>query len=71
MAGEPAANATAITTAAEEGLAALPLSKGSGAVSSFSQADGFLTVDALSGQIAEGRALVERVHRGAILRRAR
>ena len=39
---------------ADDGIAAFPLSKGSGAVSSFSQADGFLTVDALSETIAEG-----------------
>ena len=38
----------------EEGVGAYPLSKGSGAVSSFSQADGFLTVDALSDRVAEG-----------------
>jgi len=38
----------------DEGLIAFPLSKGSGSVSAFSQADGFLTVDALSEQIREG-----------------
>jgi putative molybdopterin biosynthesis protein len=39
---------------ADEGLGAFPLSKGSGAVSAFSQADGFITVDALNERIAEG-----------------
>ncbi len=38
----------------EQGIGAYPLSKGSGAVSSFSQADGFLTVDALSDRVPEG-----------------
>jgi len=38
----------------DEGLIAFPLSKGSGSVSAFSQADGFLTVDALSEQLREG-----------------
>ncbi len=38
----------------DDGIGAYPLSKGSGAVSSFSQADGFLTVDALSDRIVEG-----------------
>jgi putative molybdopterin biosynthesis protein len=37
-----------------EGLNAFPLSKGSGSVSAFSQADGFLTIDALSDRLAEG-----------------
>ncbi len=37
-----------------QGLNAFPLSKGSGSVSAFSQADGFLTVDALSEHLAEG-----------------
>jgi putative molybdopterin biosynthesis protein len=39
---------------AEGGLGAFPLSKGSGAVSAFSQADGFITVDALADRVAEG-----------------
>ncbi|WP_158808199.1 molybdopterin biosynthesis protein [Beijerinckia sp. L45] len=39
---------------ADDGLGAFPLSKGSGAVSAFSQADGFITVDALSDRVAEG-----------------
>ncbi len=38
----------------EDGIGAYPLSKGSGAVSSFSQADGFLTVDAMSDRVMEG-----------------
>jgi putative molybdopterin biosynthesis protein len=37
-----------------DGLSAFPLSKGSGAVSAFSQADGFLTIDALAQGLAEG-----------------
>jgi putative molybdopterin biosynthesis protein len=37
-----------------EGLNAFPLSKGSGSVSAFSQADGFLTIDALSEYLPEG-----------------
>ncbi len=41
-------------TEGNEGLNAFPLSKGSGSVSAFSQADGFLTVDALSEHLPEG-----------------
>jgi putative molybdopterin biosynthesis protein len=41
-------------TEGAEGLNAFPLSKGSGSVSAFSQADGFLTIDALSERLAEG-----------------
>ncbi|WP_020177175.1 molybdopterin biosynthesis protein [Methyloferula stellata] len=41
-------------TEGNEGLNAFPLSKGSGSVSAFSQADGFLTVDALSEHVPEG-----------------
>jgi molybdenum cofactor synthesis domain-containing protein len=41
-------------TEGDEGLNAFPLSKGSGSVSAFSQADGFLTVDALSEHLPEG-----------------
>jgi putative molybdopterin biosynthesis protein len=37
-----------------EGLSAFPLEKGSGAISSFAQADGFLMIDALSDHLAEG-----------------
>jgi putative molybdopterin biosynthesis protein len=37
-----------------EGLSAFPLAKGSGAISSFAQADGFLMIDALSDHLAEG-----------------
>jgi putative molybdopterin biosynthesis protein len=37
-----------------EGLSAFPLAKGSGSISSFAQADGFLTIDALSDHLAEG-----------------
>jgi putative molybdopterin biosynthesis protein len=36
------------------GLNAFPLAKGSGAISSFAQADGFLTIDAMSDHLAEG-----------------
>lgn len=36
------------------GLVAIPGGKGSGAVSAFSQADGFMTIDALSGGIEAG-----------------
>jgi putative molybdopterin biosynthesis protein len=36
------------------GLNAFPLAKGSGAISSFAQADGFLMIDALSDHLAEG-----------------
>lgn len=41
-------------TRAEDGLVAFPLGKGSGAVSSFSQADGFLTIDALHDGLDAG-----------------
>ncbi len=37
-----------------EGLSAFPLEKGSGAISSFAQADGFLMIDALSDHLTEG-----------------
>lgn len=37
-----------------EGLAAYPVGKGSGAVTAFSQADGFLTIDPLSEAMAAG-----------------
>lgn len=37
-----------------EGLAAYPLAKGSGAVTAFSQADGFIAIDALSDGIEAG-----------------
>jgi putative molybdopterin biosynthesis protein len=36
------------------GLNAFPLPKGSGAISAFAQADGFLTIDSLSDHLAEG-----------------
>ena len=36
------------------GHGAFPLAKGSGAISSFAQADGFLMIDALSDHLAEG-----------------
>ncbi|HEX8665413.1 MAG TPA: molybdopterin biosynthesis protein [Beijerinckiaceae bacterium] len=38
----------------EDGLAAYPTGKGSGAVTSFAQADGFLTVDALADALPAG-----------------
>jgi putative molybdopterin biosynthesis protein len=38
----------------ERGLVAFPIGKGSGAVTSFSQADGFVAVDALSGGLDAG-----------------
>src|SRR5712671_4905637 len=38
----------------EKGLVAFPTGKGSGAVTSFSQADGFVTIDALSGGLDAG-----------------
>jgi putative molybdopterin biosynthesis protein len=38
----------------EKGLVAFPIGKGSGAVTSFSQADGFLAIDALSGGLDSG-----------------
>jgi putative molybdopterin biosynthesis protein len=41
-------------TESAEGLNAFPLSKGSGSVSAFSQADGFLTIDALAERLPEG-----------------
>jgi putative molybdopterin biosynthesis protein len=41
-------------TQSADGLKAFPLSKGSGSVTAFSQADGFLTVDALADHLAEG-----------------
>jgi putative molybdopterin biosynthesis protein len=40
--------------AAEKGMAAFPTGKGSGAVTAFSQADGFIAVDALSAALEEG-----------------
>lgn len=41
-------------TLGEEGLSAFPLEKGSGSVSAFSRADGFVTVEALADHLAEG-----------------
>jgi len=41
-------------TRGAQGLNAFPLAKGSGSVSAFSQADGFLTIEALSDHLAEG-----------------
>jgi putative molybdopterin biosynthesis protein len=41
-------------TRGAEGLNAFPLAKGSGSVSAFAQADGFLTIEALSDHLAEG-----------------
>ncbi|MGO9135787.1 MAG: molybdopterin biosynthesis protein [Methylovirgula sp.] len=41
-------------TQSREGLKAFPLGKGSGSVSAFSQADGFLTIDALAESLPEG-----------------
>jgi putative molybdopterin biosynthesis protein len=38
----------------EDGLVAFPIGKGSGAVTSFSQADGFLAIDALAGSLEAG-----------------
>src|SRR5258706_65970 len=38
----------------EKGLVAFPTGKGSGAVTSFSQADGFVAIDALSGGLEAG-----------------
>ncbi|MDZ7842730.1 MAG: molybdopterin biosynthesis protein [Gammaproteobacteria bacterium] len=40
--------------AADHGLAAYPIAKGSGAVTSFSQADGFVVIDAQQEQLAAG-----------------
>ncbi len=39
---------------AEDGLVAHPVGKGSGAVTAFSQADGFITIDALSDSMSAG-----------------
>jgi putative molybdopterin biosynthesis protein len=41
--------------AGEEGTVAFPIGKGSGAVTSFSQADGFLAIDALASTLEAGR----------------
>jgi putative molybdopterin biosynthesis protein len=41
-------------TDSRDGLNAFPLGKGSGSVSAFSQADGFLTIDALAESLPEG-----------------
>ena len=41
-------------TSCEGGLVAFPTAKGSGAVTSFSQADGFLEIDALAGALDAG-----------------
>jgi putative molybdopterin biosynthesis protein len=41
-------------TRGAEGLNAFPLAKGSGSVSAFSQADGFLTIEALADHLNEG-----------------
>jgi putative molybdopterin biosynthesis protein len=38
----------------ESGLKAFPLAKGSGAVTSFAQADGFLTIEALADRLPQG-----------------
>jgi putative molybdopterin biosynthesis protein len=38
----------------ESGLTAFPLAKGSGAVTSFAQADGFLTIEALADRLPQG-----------------
>lgn len=42
---------------ADHGLAAWPIAKGSGAVTSFSQADGFIVIDAQREALAAGEAL--------------
>jgi len=39
---------------AEHGLVAYPSAKGSGAITSFTQADGFLRIDALADQMPAG-----------------
>ena len=50
----------------EHGLKAFPLAKGSGAVTSFAQADGFLTIEALADRLPERtRAPVTLLTRGA------
>ncbi|HEY8007578.1 MAG TPA: molybdopterin biosynthesis protein [Methylocella sp.] len=41
-------------THGKSGLNAFPLAKGSGSISAFAQADGFLTIEALADHIAEG-----------------
>ena len=41
-------------TRGPSGLYAFPLNKGSGSISAFAQADGFLTIEALSDHLAEG-----------------
>jgi putative molybdopterin biosynthesis protein len=41
-------------TRGEQGLNAFPLGKGSGSISSFAQADGFVTIDALADGLPEG-----------------
>ncbi|SFK10568.1 putative molybdopterin biosynthesis protein [Methylocapsa palsarum] len=41
-------------TRGENGLNAFPLGKGSGSVTSFAQADGFVTIDALADGLAQG-----------------
>jgi putative molybdopterin biosynthesis protein len=41
-------------THGKSGLNAFPLAKGSGSISAFAQADGFLTIEALSDHLAEG-----------------
>ena len=38
----------------EEGLVAYPTGKGSGAITSFAQADGFLRIEALADQMPAG-----------------
>ena len=44
----------AALTHGTSGLNAFPLAKGSGSISAFAQADGFLTIEALSDHLAEG-----------------
>jgi putative molybdopterin biosynthesis protein len=44
----------AALTHGPSGLNAFPLAKGSGSISAFAQADGFLTIEALSDHLAEG-----------------
>ncbi|MGA8261184.1 MAG: molybdopterin biosynthesis protein [Arenicellales bacterium] len=43
--------------ASGQGLAAYPIGKGSGAVTSFSHADGFITIDALEEQVGVGETV--------------
>ncbi len=41
-------------TRSDDGLKAFPLAKGSGSISAFAQADGFLKIDALADHLNEG-----------------